>query len=76
MLEAVADAGMLDGCGTAIILQVEGKWRLLAQLELTRYLPVGSSGTVSKVVDIGKHKRAAPLVGLEHLDGGGDAGTS
>ena len=55
---------------------MEGKRRLLAQLELARNLPVDASSTVSEIVNISKHKRAAPLVGFEHLDGGGDIGTS
>jgi hypothetical protein len=76
MLEAVADARMFDGCGTTVILDMKGERRLLAQLEFTGYLPVNASSTVSELVDIGKHKRAAPLVGLKHFDGSGDIGTS
>ena len=76
MLEAVADARMLDGRGTTVIFYMKGKGRLLAQLEFAGYLPVDTCSTVREIVDIGKHKRATPLVGLKHFDGSGDIGTS
>ena len=54
---------------SAIILYMGGKRRLLAQIELTRNLRVGTFCELTAEVDIHEIEPRTPFVGLEFLEG-------